>query len=443
MAPEERAPRPRGIGFACTFATAWGALACALFLASGPVACSGTEVPDHDEAFLGQVQGVDGEPAVSARVIAWGGPDARQAAEEDHEKVSLDTQYTDEHGHFAFGKELASGTYDLYFDDPATPEKDRPVQHLAKAANGLGQLTLRPVRLAPPTVLIISVQDQGTHEPIDTAECWIDPTPYPHKFTGREGIAGITTFFLPPGNYEVSCYSPWSRRTESIVVPPDTASMQMVIYLTPNGENPDPLLAPTYFAVSYDENSGALDMNWSRVNDSRIFGYGIRRQDIDLGAPPQELTMTTQGDTSFQDVPFARTDSVQAKKLRYSVYSIKRDPGGALGYSRGHDSDLNARRPWAYGPRIDSLAPLDSLGAYHVGDTVRIAAAWTNRISENDSLFWRITGTADPVLTRVHPAASGKDTLAFVLPAKGDYQVSLTIRDAEGHRSWLALPLRF
>jgi len=442
MVLEERAPRPRGIRFARTFAMAWVALACGFFLACGPVACSGTEVPDPEEAAVsGQVQGVDGGPAVSARVIAWGGPDARQAAYDDSGKVSSDTQYTDGHGYFAFGKRLASGTYDFFFEDPATPEKDRPVQHLTKAANGLGRLTLRPVRLAPPTVLIISVQDQGTHEPIDSAECWIDPTPYLHKFTGNEGIAGITTFFLPPGDYEVSCFAPWSTRRSSIVVPPDTASMQMVLYLTPNGENPDPLPAPAEFALSYDENSGAVDMNWSRVTDSRIFGYGIRRQDSALGGPPKVLT--TQEDTSFQDVPFARTDSVQVKKMRYSVYSLKRDPSGSLGSSRSLYFDLSAKRPWAYGPRIDSLAPLDSLGAYHVNDTIRIVAAWTNRISENDSLIWRITGSADPVQTRVHPAASGKDTLAFVLPAAGDYQVSLTIRDAQGYRSWLALPLRF
>ncbi len=441
MAIEERAPRSGGIRFARALAMAWAALACGLFVACGLAACTGTEVPDPEDSIMGQVQGVDGEPAVSARVIAVGGPDAKQASYEDSEKVSQDVQYTDEHGHFAFGKNMAPGTYDLFFEDPAAPEKERPVQHLAKAATGFGRITLRPVRLAPPTVLIVSVQDQDSNQPIDSAECWIDPTPYAHKFTGQEGIDGIATFYLPPGSYDVTCYAPWSRRTASITVPPGTASLQMVLNLTPNGENPDPLPTPAQFEATYDENAGVVSMDWSSVADTRVFGYGIRRQDSAQAGPPEALTM--QSGTGFQDVPFSPTDSVQYKKLRYSVFSYKPRVGGVMDMSRPRDFDLIAKRPWAYGPRIDSLVPLDSLGAYHVGDTVRIAAAWTNRIRENDSLFWRVSGAADLAEARAHPAASGKDTLAFVLPAAGAYQVSLTIRDGEGYRSWLTLPLRF
>src|SRR5437868_2081507 len=100
MILEERVPRPKGMRIARAFAMAWAALACGLFLVCGPLGCFGTEVPDPEEAFSGQVQGVDGAPAAAARVIAWGGPDARQAAEEDSGKVSYETQYTDEHGHF-------------------------------------------------------------------------------------------------------------------------------------------------------------------------------------------------------------------------------------------------------------------------------------------------------------------------------------------------------
>src|SRR6185369_17974117 len=153
---------------------------------------------------------------------------------------------------------------------------------------------------------------------------------------------------------------------------------------TPNGENPDPLPPPTNFVGSYDENSGVVDMSWSRVTDLRLLKYGIRRLDSAVGGPLKEITAT---DTSASDVPFSRTDSVQFKKLTYTVYSLKRDPGGYLGASRSQiPLILYAKRPWAYGARIDSLAPVDSLHAYQVGDTVRIAAAWTNRLGENDSL---------------------------------------------------------
>src|SRR4051812_18566453 len=116
MALEERAPRSRGIGLARAFAMAWAALACGLFLAWSLFACSGTEVPDPEDTLMGQVQDMDGGPAVAARVIAIGGSDAQQAASEDPEKVSRDVQYTDEHGNFAFGKKMAAGTYDLYFE---------------------------------------------------------------------------------------------------------------------------------------------------------------------------------------------------------------------------------------------------------------------------------------------------------------------------------------
>jgi hypothetical protein len=436
MELEERAPRPKSMNFARVLTPAWAALAYGFFLACGPLACSGTEVPDPEDSVSGEVQGIDGGPAVAARVIALGGPDARRAADDNSGTVSSETQYTDEHGHFAFSKNLAPGRYDFWFEDSALQEK-RPLQRLAGATTGFGRLILRPVRLRPPTLLVISVQDQDTHEAIDSAECWVDPTPYPHVKTGNQGI---THFSLPPGSYDVSCFAPWSTRKESIVVPPDTGDMQMVVYLTPNGENPDPLPAPTGFAGSYDGNSGVVDLSWTPVADIRLPRYGIGRQDQSEGGAPKIFFTDT---TFYRDVPFDKTDSVQFKNLQYSVYSEKRVAGGDPGSSRRTYLTLNAPRPWAYGPRIDTLAPLESLTAYHVGDTVRIAAAWTNRIRENDSLIWRVTGQAGLAQARAHPAAIGKDTLAFVLPDTGNYQVNLIIRDAEGYRSWLALPLRF
>lgn len=441
MALEERVPRSRGIRLARAFAMAWAALACGLFLGCGQMSHSGTEVPDPtDAAVVGHVQGVDGQPAVAARVIAWGGQAASQAAQEDPEKVYRDTQYTDGEGRFAFSDKLAPGLYDFYFEDPdsTVPEESRPVQRLSDPASAHGHVELLPVSLAPPIVLIIVVKDQYTHDPIEKAVCSVEPTPYPDKSTGEEGI---TNFYLPPGSYEVTCTFPWSKRTVPVVVPKESSSVVTTIYLTPNGESSDPLPAPARFDATYDENSGVVDMTWSSITNPLLFGYGIRRQDSAQGGPPEALT--TQQDTSFRDVPFARTDTEQFKKLLYSVNSLKREPGGSLGLGRPIYVELIAKRPWAYGPRIDSLVPLDSLGAYHVGDTVRIAAAWTNRIRENDSLFWRVTGTADLAEARAHPAASGKDTLAFVLPATGDFKVSLTILDAEGYRSSLTLPLRF
>lgn len=183
-----------------------------------------------------------------------------------------------------------------------------------------------------------------------------------------------------------------------------------------------------------------MDLNWSSVRDIRLLKYGISRVDIGAGGG---ATQFTANDTSYKDVPFSRADSVQVKHLLYSVYSQKRDPGGNPVFSRSQTVALDAPRPWAYGPRIDSLVPLDSLGAYHVGDTLRIVAAWANRMRENDSLFWRVRGPENSVRVRAHPAASGKDTLTIGPGEAGDYRISLTIQDVEGYRSWLSLSFRF
>jgi hypothetical protein len=214
----------------------------------------------------------------------------------------------------------------------------------------------------------------------------------------------------------------------------------MVLYPTPNGEEPPPLPPPSDFSLAYDENSGVVNLTWSRVTDARLLKYGIRRVDVDAGGGAQEFAVN---DTTYPDVPFASGDSVQMKTLLYSVYSLKRDPGGYSGASRSQSLRLEARRPWAYGPRIDSIVRADTGRTYRPGDTVRIIASWANRIRGNDSLFWRVGGPSPFVLARAHPPASGADTLAFALPAAGDYPISLTLKDAEGYRSWLSVPFRF
>ena len=351
-----------------------------------------------------------------------------------NDQTSPDTQYTNENGRFTFGKELDSGTYTLYFEDSVADEYKRPVQR-APAFHGLGHFTLPPVRLAPPTELALKVQDRDTHEDIVGAICQLTGTPYKLDTTGS---AGIAIYHVPHGSYTANCFTADKQSTITIEVPENTANMQTVLYAAPVTE-PPPLPPPKDFTLAYDENSGVVELNWSRVRDIRLLKYGISRVDFDLGGGAVEFTMA---DTSYMDVPFSRTDSVQEKNLQYSVYSLKRDPGGYTGFSRSQAIAKEARRPWAYGPRIDTLALLDSIGAYHVGDTVRIAAVWTNRIRENDSLFWHIRGPIDYVQARAHPAASGKDTLAFVLGEAGEYQISLTIEDVEGYRSWLSVPFR-
>lgn len=427
MVPKESVSRPRGMNI-------FGAAVFAAFLLTGcgihdpSVRRCGTEVPDPDDkevSLVGCVEHADLQPAAYTRVIAC-----------RNDQASPDTQYTNENGRFTFGKELDSGTYTLYFEDSVADVDKRPVQR-APAFHGLGHFTLPSVRLAPPTELALIVKDRDTHEDIVGAICQLTGTPYKLDTTGS---AGIAFYHVPHGSYTANCFTADKQSTITIEVPENTANMQTVLYAAPAAEA-QPLPPPKDFTVAYDDNSGVADMSWSRVLDIRLLKYGVSRVDIDAGGG---ATQFTTADTNYKDVPFSRTDSVQEKNLLYNVYSLKRDLGGYTGYSRSQTIALEVRRPWAYGPRIiDSLAPLDSLGAYHVGDTVRIVATWINRMRENDSLFWRISGPINDARTRAHPAASGKDTLAFVPSETGDYQISLTILDAEGYRSWLSGSFRF
>jgi hypothetical protein len=386
----------------------------------------GTEVPDPEDkevSLVGCVEHADLQPAAYVRVTAC--RDDKACRSDNASADTQFTQFTDENGRFTFGKELDSGTYNLFFEDSVAAVDKRTVH-----------LTLPSVRLVPPTLLALLVRDNETDKSIAGAICQLTGTPYKLDTTGSEGIA---FYYVPPGIYKANCFTGDKQSTISFKVDENTASMQLVLYAAPVTE-PPPLPPPRDFTVAYDENSGVVDLNWSRVRDIRLLKYGINRLDVDAGGGPVEFTMT---DTSYKDVPFARADSVQRKSLRYTVYSLKRDPGGYNGSNGSLPVVLEAPRPWAYGPRIDSLAPLDSLGPYHVGDTIRIVAAWTNRMRENDSLFWRVQGPMNDSQARAHPAATGKDTLTIAPSEAGSYQFSLTIRDVEGYRSWLSVSVRF
>jgi hypothetical protein len=399
----------------------------------------GTEVPDPEDKDLtvaGCVEGPDQQPAVAARVIAL----PSSASHGGGVDGGAITQVTDKNGRFSFGKELAPGDYNLYFQDSASDSTTRPVQRLQRPfiVHGLGQVFFPSIRLAPPTTLNIVVWKRDTLAPDPGAVCTLDSTPFPPAVAGQLGIAN---FFVPRGHYRATCTDPSNSAWRSIDFDVDSGNttVQQNVYLTVNGVEPDPLPPPADFAGSYDENSGTVELTWSPVNDARLLMYGIQRVIPDSGGGGHQYTTY---DLFYHDAAFNRGDSEQTKNLLYYVYSLKRDPGGFNGRSRTQSFSLEARRPWAYGPRIDTLAPLDS-GSRHAGDTLRIVGAWTNRLRENDSLYWRVSGPANLRKALAHPAAIGKDTLAFPLPDTGTYQISLTIRDADGYRSWLSLPLHF
>jgi hypothetical protein len=172
------------------------------------------------------------------------------------------------------------------------------------------------------------------------------------------------------------------------------------------------------------------------VHRQRI-GYGLRRVDVGLGGGPVE---TPASDTALNDVPFSgRSDSVQQRHFLYSIYSLRSN----LYEIGSRQVELRADRPIAMGPRIDSIFALAPDSSYHVGDTALIVAEWRNRIRGNDTLHWRVKGSVQTLAGTKNPPASGRDTLAFPVTATGYVEIGLTIKDAEGYRSWDSRTFRF
>jgi hypothetical protein len=249
----------------------------------------------------------------------------------------------------------------------------------------------------------------------------------------------VAVFFVPEGEYMVRCESGYKWRILTIKVDAGSDLQQTVKLFTAGIVIDPPLPPPDSLSISYNENSGVADLSWPPVTDSRLFQYGVGRVNLDSGGGTLESTTYL---THWPDVAFGSKDSVQQKNLQYSVNSLKRDPNGNGG-SRRKYSRLTAQRPWAYGPRIDSIITVPRDSGYRAGDTVRFVGFWNNRMRENDSLYWWVQGGADWKEIRANPPARGSDTLSVVLPAAGEYKINLSIHDAEGYRSWLALPFRF
>jgi hypothetical protein len=404
----------------------------------GLMSCTGTEVPDPEELY-GTVRGPNGAPAARARVIAWAESDVMKKSQGDSSVRIKDTVTADDKGYYFFKNPLAEGRYNLYFEEHLNDTSNRALERKGTDYERFTRKSGIDANLSPPSILALRVMDYASESAIEGAECKIEDSPY-QRMTGKDGLA---LFFVPTGVYTVTCsYAPPHLTRLWYSLPSldlkSNSERQETIYLYPGGTKPDPLLPPDTLIVAYDENSGIANLSWPPVNDSRLYVYGVGRVNIDSGGGAWEFTTFH---TTHPDAAFDPKDSVQQKNLLYSVYSLKRDPAGNGG-SRRKSSALTARRPWAYGARIDSLMAVPRDSVYRAGDTVRFAAFWTNRMHANDTLYWWIQGGAEAKEIRVHPPAIGSDTLSVVLPTSGVYKVNLTIRDAEGYRSWLSFPFR-
>lgn len=238
MVPEESVSRPRGMSIFRTAALAGAVLAAFIFNGCGIHDSSGrrcgTEVGDPDEpvALVGCVEHGDNQPAVAARVIAWPHQDGGGSASLVSETLDSESTLTDENGRFAFGKELSQGNYNLYFEDSVAAAEKRPVQRWLSVQHGPGHLILPSVRLVPPTLLMFTVRDNDNDSVIEGASCQLENTPYEPAMTGSQGIAH---FYVPPGEYSVYCSTRKKDKNKRIpiTVPPDTTSIQTVLFLSP------------------------------------------------------------------------------------------------------------------------------------------------------------------------------------------------------------------
>jgi hypothetical protein len=426
--------RPKGMRTPRLAGRAIALAALGALLAIGTFSCTGTEVPDPEDGLVkGTVMRPDGAPAIGARVIAWGQADAIQRAKGDTTVRIKDTVTADPKGRFAFREALASGKYNLFFEDSLYEAGKRASGRCTTYYDSRNKPSVT-MKLAVARMLLLRMQDNSILGHPDSAVCKIEDSPY-QSVAGSDGIA---VFFLSPGRYTVSCAgNPPNKRTIQVEI--DSTDLQETVDLYPDGNPPDPLPPPDSLNVSYNENSGIAYLSWPPVTDSRLLMYGVGRVNMDSGGGALEITTFT---TDHSDAAFRPNDSVQQKNLLYSVNSLKRDPAGNVG-SRRRSSRLTAQRPWAYGARIDSLLAVPRDRAYRAGDTVRFAAFFTNRLFKNDSLYWWVQGAADLKAIHVNPPAIGSDTLSVVLPDSGEYKINLTIRDAEGYRSWLSIPFRF
>jgi hypothetical protein len=396
-------------------------------------------VPDPEDqqvALWGCVEKDDG-PAVAARVIAWADAKTRNTAAADPGATLYDTQFTDAQGRFAFGRKLAQGTYNLFFEDTsAAVDSSRLVQRLPAVPVSSGSHRANNAFLRLPALLLLSVIDYDTHDPLDSAECTFLNTPY-HANTGNVGLAAL---YLPPGDYTVSCqHIRWNNGQKTVTVEAGSSN-QDILYLRQIPQSPEALPPPQDFTVEYDANSGIVNLSWSPVKDNRLFKYGVRKVDVAQGGGVQEFTTAN---AYFVDAAFERKDTLQEKRLLYSVYSLKQESGGYVPESRSQLITQTCPRPWSSGPRIDTLSLLDPGNAYRAGDTVRIVAAWTNRIRGNRSLHWTVGGVDGVLGEKSHPPDSGSDTLAFTLPTAGGYDIGILIEDAEGYRSWQSRTFQF
>jgi hypothetical protein len=430
--------RPKGMRILRFAQVAFVVAVLGALLMNGLVSCTGTEIPDPEDAINGVVKRPDGRPVNGARVIAWAKTGLVEQAESDTTLRSKDTVYSNATGRFTFkdkadGKyNLAGGKYNLYFEDAVSENKDRNL--------GRGEAYYDPSKtvpsvtgtLASPIELVLEVKYDTTETLIEGAMCRIIDSPY-KKATGTGGVA---VFYVPAGEYTVKCDSGYYSRVLTINVEPGSGVQQTVELFT-GGKVQDPLPPPDSLSVIYNEYSGVADLSWPPVTDSRLFQYGVGRVNLDSGGGSVE-SITYRN--YWPDVAFGPTDSVQQKNLQYSVNSLKRDPNGNGG-SRRRYFRLTAQRPWAYGPRIDSIITLPGNSDYRAGDTIRFVGFWNNRMRENDTLYWWVQGGADLREFRVNPPAKGSDTLSVVLPA-GEFKINLSIHDAEGYRSWLSIPFR-
>lgn len=414
------------------FAARRGRLGLAAFLSYafiGMAGCnSGTEVTDPYE-LAGRVTQENGQPAAGAKVIVLSEKVSVNmkvsAAASDVVEEQFDTVYTEKNGEYHFVS-LPQGRHFLTVEEDTSEAANR--WWTDGVYTHPGQTSQVSGKLKPPGELLLTVQDEADGSLLQNSSCEVKGTPY-----NTATATGVLHFFLPEGVHQVVCHHDGSA-DRSIYVEIASRTVKDFRINLGQGEAPVAQPFPDSVAAAYDSVTGVVTLTWSQKMPAPYVVYGIRRVDETLGGPAQQFL---SADTVWRDNPYAATDTMPQKVLRYSIYCLKKD---LLYKTPTPPIRVIATRPvTAHGPDL-GMRFLGGDSVFKVGDTARVVASFRNPFRNNARLQWWIKDSVDSLRQVDVTGSQGEDTLAFPCLAPGNPEIGITVIDVAGFSSTLRKP---
>lgn len=401
-----------------------------------PVKSCSTEIPDPTEDIAGCLVDLDDNPLAGITVYLTPASDAaaKEAASADPiSEGPIDTVITSKMGRYSFSG-LEDGFYFVTVND-----SDRALVEVRQAENSFTQRSLKVDTLKTAGALEVTVFSAIDKQPIELVNCDIPGKP----ILARTDENGKVELQLPPGkSYDLRCVigdgfevvKKSGIAIQSGVVHRDTFYMS-----SKHGSKSRPP-SPASASARYDSITGIVHLTWSKVNYPG-FKYWIYRVDPTLQNLYAENTTT---DTQYADVvywPPSETGPVIAKS-KWLVYNI-----GTVLTSSSYTLSLDPVQlrvevtpPVFLGPSV-SLSFPGGKGGCTVGDTARLAGAFSNRYRSNRSLAWTDAISGDTLqAAREYRDSAGTDTLVYPCRAPRSLRVRFTVIDESGLSASAFLP---